>query len=124
MEAGDKIKVEGPPEEVEKARESLEAQAQELVGRMAFVEISVDAKYHKHIIGKGGSTGKRQQQQQHLLLDRPIELMKLSCASSDWPGGPVSPIPALLGAVFAPGRALWKRGGGLLPTGCNAYYDC
>ncbi len=57
LEVGDKIKVEGPPEEVEKARESLEQQAQELVGRMSFCDINVDAKYHKHIIGKGGSTG-------------------------------------------------------------------
>jgi len=54
---GDKIKVEGPPDEVEKAREALEAQSNDLVKRMAFVEINVDAKYHKHIIGKGGSTG-------------------------------------------------------------------
>ena len=42
---------------MEKAREQLAAQATELVGRMSFAEISVDAKYHKHIIGKGGSTG-------------------------------------------------------------------
>ncbi len=56
-DGGDVIKIEGPPDEAEKAREILEAQAQELIKKMDFAEISVDAKYHKHIIGKGGSTG-------------------------------------------------------------------
>ncbi len=56
-DGGDVIKIEGPPDESEKAREILEAQAQELIKKMDFAEISVDAKYHKHIIGKGGSTG-------------------------------------------------------------------
>lgn len=57
LESGDKIKIEGPPDEVEKAREALEAQAKELIATTAFVDLKVDAKYHKHIIGKGGSTG-------------------------------------------------------------------
>lgn len=57
MDEGDRIKVEGPPEEVEKARESLETQANELIAKMATIELNVEAKYHKHIIGKGGSTG-------------------------------------------------------------------
>ncbi len=52
--------MEGPPDETEKAKETLEAQAADLVARMAFVEINVDAKYHKHIIGKGGSTGEKE----------------------------------------------------------------
>ena len=58
MNEGDRIKVEGPPEEVDKAREQLETQANELISKMSFVDLHVDAKYHKHIIGKGGSTGK------------------------------------------------------------------
>lgn len=53
----DIIKVEGPPDESERARELLEKQVKELVAKTTFVEINVDAKYHKHIIGKGGSTG-------------------------------------------------------------------
>lgn len=82
MDSGDKIKVEGPPEEVEKAREQLEQQAQELIKKTSFAEIQVDAKYHKHIIGKGGSTGK------NLRINFiEIELMSCvmtnSCASSD-----------------------------------------
>ena len=51
------IKIEGPTEEVEKAREVLEAQAKNLIATTDFAEINVDAKYHKHIIDKGGSTG-------------------------------------------------------------------
>ena len=58
VDAGNVIKIEGPTEEVEKAREVLEAQAKNLIATTDFAEINVDAKYHKHIIGKGGSTGK------------------------------------------------------------------
>ena len=57
LDAGDVIKIEGPPSDAEKAKEILESQANELVTKMDFCEIDVDAKYHKHIIGKGGSTG-------------------------------------------------------------------
>ena len=52
----DTIKVDGPPDEVEKAKTELEAQASVLIKTMAFADVKVDAKYHKHIIGKGGST--------------------------------------------------------------------
>jgi polyribonucleotide nucleotidyltransferase len=50
------IKVDGPPDEVEKAKADLEAQVATLVKNTAFADVKVDAKYHKHIIGKGGST--------------------------------------------------------------------
>lgn len=50
------IKVDGPPDEVEKARAVLEAQVSVLVKDTAYADVKVDAKYHKHIIGKGGST--------------------------------------------------------------------
>jgi len=52
----DSIRVDGPPDEVEKAKTELESQAGELITNMAFADVKVDAKYHKHIIGKGGST--------------------------------------------------------------------
>jgi len=52
----DKIKIDGPPEEAEKAFKEIESQAKNLMKSTTFVEIKVDAKYHKHIIGKGGST--------------------------------------------------------------------
>jgi polyribonucleotide nucleotidyltransferase len=51
-----KVKIDGPPEEVEKAREEIDAQVQALIKTTTFVDLKVDAKYHKHIIGKGGST--------------------------------------------------------------------
>lgn len=54
-EKEDKIKIEGPPEEVEKAQEQIEAMANELVQRMTFVEMHVDNKLFKHIIGKNGA---------------------------------------------------------------------
>merc|ERR1711899_414349 len=52
----DTIKVDGPPDEVEKAKIELERQASELIKTTSFADVKVDAKYHKHIIGKGGST--------------------------------------------------------------------
>lgn len=51
----DKIVVEGPPEEVEKAEEELNKLTTDLLSRMAFAEIDVAQKYHKHIIGKSGA---------------------------------------------------------------------
>jgi len=54
-EGQDKITVEGPPEEVSKASEKLKAIVADLKRRMDFAEIQVDQRYHKHIIGKGGS---------------------------------------------------------------------
>lgn len=53
----DRIKIEGPPEQVEKAREQIESKAQELVAKLVFVEIGVDPRFYKHIIGKNGSNG-------------------------------------------------------------------
>jgi len=50
------IKVDGPPEEVEKAKAQLEIQVNALISDTAYADVKVDAKYHKHIIGKGGST--------------------------------------------------------------------
>merc|ERR1712083_657918 len=34
----------------------IETQAKDLIKTTTFMEMKVDAKYHKHIIGKGGST--------------------------------------------------------------------
>ncbi|KAF7274690.1 hypothetical protein GWI33_012635, partial [Rhynchophorus ferrugineus] len=51
----DRIKIEGPPEEVEKAQERIEAIARDLVESMSFEEMQVDNKLFKHIIGKNGA---------------------------------------------------------------------
>lgn len=53
--AEDRIKIEGPPEEVEKVQEQLEAMAADLIKKMTFVEKQVDTKLFKHIIGKNGA---------------------------------------------------------------------
>lgn len=57
-EKEDRIKIEGPPEEVEKAQEKIEERARELIATYVFSEILVDPKYYKHIIGKNGANGK------------------------------------------------------------------
>lgn len=54
----DKIKIEGPPEEVEKAQEQIENMAQDLINRMTFIELHVDPKLFKHIIGQKGANSK------------------------------------------------------------------
>jgi len=53
--AKDSITLEGPPQEVDRAREALETFTKELKANMDFAEISVDQKYYPHIIGKNGS---------------------------------------------------------------------
>lgn len=54
----DKIKIEGPPEEVETALEQIQAITQDLLKKLTFEELTVDPKYYKHIIGKNGANGK------------------------------------------------------------------
>jgi len=71
IDTGDIIKIEGPPEDADKAKELLEKQATDLKNNMLFVEISVDAKYHKHIIGKGGSTVNRLKQERDVMINIP-----------------------------------------------------
>ncbi|CAH1240049.1 HDLBP [Branchiostoma lanceolatum] len=51
----DKITLEGPPEEVEQARRALEEITRDLQSRMDFAELTVEQKYHRHIIGKNGA---------------------------------------------------------------------
>lgn len=55
----DTITLEGPPQEVERAREALETFTRELKASMAFAEISVDQKFHPHVIGKNGANVNR-----------------------------------------------------------------
>lgn len=53
-EGENKIKIEGPPEEVEDAVKALETIVRDLKKRMDFAEVTIDNKFHKHIIGKSG----------------------------------------------------------------------
>jgi len=71
LDAADVIKIEGPPTDADKSREILEEQAKELMTKMDFTEINVDAKYHKHIIGKGGSTVNKLKQETEVMINIP-----------------------------------------------------
>lgn len=71
LDAGDVIKIEGPPTEADKAKEILDAQAKDLVNKMDYIDINVDAKYHKHIIGKGGSTVNKLKQEAEVMINIP-----------------------------------------------------
>jgi len=79
VDVGDIIKIEGPPSDAEKAKEILETQANDLVAKMDFVEIDVDAKYHKHIIGKGGSTVNKLKQEADVMINIPDDRASSNC---------------------------------------------
>ncbi|XP_008546988.1 vigilin [Microplitis demolitor] len=68
-ENDNKIKIEGPPEEVEKVREQVEAHAQDLVNKLTFVELKVDPRYFKHIIGKNGSKVNRLKEETNVFIN-------------------------------------------------------
>jgi hypothetical protein len=48
--ANRKIKLEGPPEEFEKAQQHLEKIARDLVSQMTYNKLTIDPKYHPHIL--------------------------------------------------------------------------
>ncbi|CAD7077490.1 unnamed protein product [Hermetia illucens] len=52
---GDEIKLEGPPETVEKAQAYLEGVVHDYNTNYTFVVIKANPSYYKHIIGKGGA---------------------------------------------------------------------
>merc|ERR1719361_1049380 len=79
LDAGDVIKIEGPPSDAEKAKEILETQANGLITKMDFVEIDVDAKYHKHIIGKGGATVNKLKQEADVMINIPDDRASSNC---------------------------------------------
>ncbi|KAG7307616.1 hypothetical protein JYU34_007838 [Plutella xylostella] len=51
----DKIKIDGPPEEVERAQIELDSFVRNLLATLTYVELAVDPKFFKHIIGKSGA---------------------------------------------------------------------
>ncbi|KAM7388711.1 hypothetical protein PAMP_024868 [Pampus punctatissimus] len=53
-EGEDKITLEGPTKDVQMVQGQIEAIVTDLVSRMDYTEISVDPKFHRHLIGKGG----------------------------------------------------------------------
>ncbi|XP_072246236.1 high density lipoprotein binding protein a isoform X3 [Leuresthes tenuis] len=53
-EGEDKITLEGPTKDVQMVQSQIETIVTDLVSRMDYAEISVDPKFHRHLIGKGG----------------------------------------------------------------------
>ncbi|CAK1581897.1 unnamed protein product [Parnassius mnemosyne] len=51
----DKVKIDGPPEEVERAQVELDEFVKNLLATLTYVELTVDPKFFKHIIGKNGT---------------------------------------------------------------------
>uniref|UniRef100_A0A452FNH9 Vigilin n=1 Tax=Capra hircus TaxID=9925 RepID=A0A452FNH9_CAPHI len=54
-EGEDRITLEGPTEDVSVAQEQIEAMVKDLINRMDYVEINIDHKFHRHLIGKSGA---------------------------------------------------------------------
>ncbi|KAG5851171.1 high density lipoprotein binding protein a [Anguilla anguilla] len=54
-EGEDRITLEGPTKDMQLVQSQIEAIVTDLVNRMDYTEISVDPKFHRHLIGKGGA---------------------------------------------------------------------
>ncbi|XP_055610576.1 vigilin isoform X2 [Uranotaenia lowii] len=65
----DKIKIEGPPEQVEPSSEALEKMVKDLTGRLTFAEMMVDPSYCKYIIGKNGANINRMKEEYEVLIN-------------------------------------------------------
>uniref|UniRef100_A0A182QEE9 K Homology domain-containing protein n=1 Tax=Anopheles farauti TaxID=69004 RepID=A0A182QEE9_9DIPT len=59
----DKIKIDGPPEQVVIASDELQKMVNDLTGRLTFAEMSVDPVHCKHIIGKAGANINRMKEE-------------------------------------------------------------
>lgn len=64
-----KIKIEGPPDQVEKAREQLEAIVQDYVQRLTYVDMTVNPIHYKHIIGKNGANINRLKEELDVMIN-------------------------------------------------------
>ncbi|XP_055529154.1 vigilin isoform X2 [Wyeomyia smithii] len=65
----DRIKIEGPPEQVEASSEALEKMVNDLTARLTFAELVVDPIYCKHIIGKNGANINRMKDEYEVLIN-------------------------------------------------------
>ncbi|KAL1137858.1 hypothetical protein AAG570_009554 [Ranatra chinensis] len=68
-EKEDKIAIEGPPDEVEQAQTKLKELVAEMVNKLTFTTLTVDAKYFKHIIGKNGANINRIKDQTGVVIN-------------------------------------------------------
>ncbi|XP_041066757.1 high density lipoprotein binding protein a isoform X2 [Carcharodon carcharias] len=67
----DKICLEGPTKEVKQVQEQIENVVQDLVNRMDYTELTVDPKFHRHLIGKNGTNINRIKDQYKVLVRIP-----------------------------------------------------
>lgn len=65
----DKIKIEGPPEQVESACEALQKVILDYTNRLTFVELNVNPKHYKHIIGKAGANINRLKEESDVMIN-------------------------------------------------------
>uniref|UniRef100_G1MDT9 Vigilin n=1 Tax=Ailuropoda melanoleuca TaxID=9646 RepID=G1MDT9_AILME len=77
-EGEDKITLEGPTEDVNVAQEQIEAMVKDLINRMDYVEINVDHKFHRHLIGKSGANINRIKDQYKVSVRIPPDSEKSS----------------------------------------------
>ncbi|XP_023376853.1 vigilin [Pteropus vampyrus] len=77
-EGEDKITLEGPTEDVNVAREQIEAMVKDLSNRMDYVEINIDHKFHRHLIGKSGANINRVKDQYKVSVRIPPDSEKSS----------------------------------------------
>lgn len=64
-----KIKIEGPPEQVEKAREQLDGIVKDYVQRLSFIDMTVNPIHYKHIIGKAGANINRLKEELDVMIN-------------------------------------------------------
>ncbi|XP_065187615.1 vigilin-like [Sycon ciliatum] len=67
------IIVEGPPNEVEKARDQLQAFTEQLIRTMDHDSVKIPQKFHRHIIGKSGATISKLKTQTGTLITIPSD---------------------------------------------------
>lgn len=64
-----RVKIEGPPESVEQTKGELEKVVKNLISTFTFVEMPVDPKFYKHIIGKKGGNVNRLKDETSVMIN-------------------------------------------------------
>ncbi|XP_028847314.1 vigilin isoform X1 [Denticeps clupeoides] len=59
----ERISLEGPTEEVEQARAQIQEMIKDLMCRMDYTEVTIDQRFHRHLIGKNGANINRIKEQ-------------------------------------------------------------
>ncbi|CAM1304348.1 HDLBP (predicted), partial [Pycnogonum litorale] len=84
----DKIRIEGPRKDVEIIKERLLEKTKDLSSKIAFEELHIDPKYHRHIIGKNGSNVNRIKNETGVQINIPSDSARSSMVRIEGsPGG-------------------------------------